>query len=40
MESEHYEKEVIKKALERGKHEGLDKEDKMKDPNYAFYGKF
>lgn len=40
MEAEHYEKELIKKALERGKYEGLDKEEKMKDPNYAFYGKF
>lgn len=40
MEAEHYEKEVVKKALERGKHEGLDKEPKMKDPKYDFYGKF
>lgn len=40
MEAEHYEKDVIKKALERGKHEGLDKEENMKKPNYAFYGKF
>lgn len=35
-----YEKELQKKAIERGKHEGLDKDKKYLDKSYAYYGKF
>ncbi len=40
MEQEGLEKELLKKAIERGKHEGIDKHEKLKDVNYAFYNKF
>ena len=40
IDAESYEKELQKKAVERGKHEGLDKHDKLKDKNYAYYNKF
>lgn len=40
MEAEGYEKDLQKKAIERGKHEGIDKHDKLKDPSYAYYNKF
>lgn len=32
-----YEKLVMKKALERGKFEDLDKDPRLKDPNDAYY---
>lgn len=35
-----YEGDLKKKAIERGKHEGLDKDPRLKDPSYAYYGKF
>jgi hypothetical protein len=34
------EKVVIKKAVERGKHEGLDKDPKYLDPTYHMHGNF
>ena len=40
IEAEGYEKELKKKAIERGKHEGIDKHEKLKDPNYAYHNKF
>jgi hypothetical protein len=40
IEAESYEKDLKKKAIERGKHEGIDKHEKLKDPNYAFHNKF
>ena len=40
IELESYERDVKKKALERGKFEDLDKDPKMKDPHYHFYNKF
>jgi hypothetical protein len=38
-ESTKIEDDVKKKAFERGKFEGLDKDEKMKDPNYVYFGK-
>ena len=32
------EKIVIEKALERAKIEGIDKDEKLKDPKYNYYG--
>lgn len=40
IKAEGYEMELKKKAVERGKHEGIDKHEKLKDPNYAFHNKF
>ena len=39
-ESEKYETDLKKKAIERGKHEGLDKDKNYNDPSYAYYKKF
>ena len=39
-EFEKYEEDLKKKAIERGKHEGIDKHEKLKDPSYAYYNKF
>ena len=33
-----YRAEVVKKALERSKHEGIDKDARLKDPTDAYYG--
>lgn len=40
MEAESFEKELIKKAIERGKNEGLDKDQRYLDKNYAYHNKF
>ena len=34
------EEDLKKKAIERGKHEGLDKDVRLKDPTYAYHNKF
>jgi len=39
-QAEIYEENLKKKAIERGKFEGLDKHDRLKDPNDAYYNKF
>ena len=35
-----YESELKKKAIERGRHEGLHKDSKYLDPSYAYHNKF
>lgn len=35
-----FEEDLKKKAIERGKHEGLDKDVRLKDPTYAYHNKF
>jgi hypothetical protein len=40
IEAERYEEDLRKKAIERGKHEGLDKHERLKKPDDPFYNKF
>ena len=40
MEAENYEENLKKKAIERGKHEGLDKHDRIKNPDDPYFNKF
>lgn len=40
MEAESYEDNLKGKAIERGKHEGLDKHERLKDPSDPYYDKF
>jgi hypothetical protein len=39
-ESFNYEEDLKKKAIERGKHEGLDKHERLKVPGDPYYDKF
>jgi hypothetical protein len=39
-ESESFESELKKKAFERGKYEGLDKNERLRNPNDRFFNKY
>jgi hypothetical protein len=38
--AEDYEEDLRKKAIERGKHEGIDKHERLKDRNDRFHNNF
>ena len=40
IEAENYEYELKKKAIERGKYEGIDKNERLKNPADPYYDKF
>ena len=40
VEQESYEEDLRKKAIERGKYEGLDKNERLKNPGDLYYEKY